>query len=53
MTKQQMIEQGIYDLPMGEKGVSRVSAADVALATPNALETMVSAGAGNRSTSAD
>src|SRR5690242_21469014 len=40
MTKQQMIEQGIYGVPMGEKGVSRVGAADVALAPPNSLEAM-------------
>lgn len=38
MIKQQILEDGVFGLPLGEKGVSRVDPADIALAAANSLE---------------
>ncbi|KAJ4345087.1 hypothetical protein N0V95_005934 [Ascochyta clinopodiicola] len=37
-SKQQILVRGIFDVPLGEKGVSRVDPGDIALAAANALE---------------
>ncbi len=38
MTKESIINRGVFDVPMGEKGVSRVDTSDIALAITNALD---------------
>ncbi|KAF2439252.1 NAD(P)-binding protein [Karstenula rhodostoma CBS 690.94] len=38
MVQREMLEEGVFDAPLGSKGVSRVSEDDVALATVKALE---------------
>lgn len=37
-SKQSMLDSGLFDEPLGPKGVSRVDCADIALAAANALE---------------
>lgn len=38
LTKQQIVEQSVFGVPMGDKGVSRVDTADIGLAVTNALD---------------
>ncbi|KAF3046785.1 hypothetical protein E8E11_009374 [Didymella keratinophila] len=38
MMKQQLLDHGIFGVPLGDKGVSRVDPADIALAAANSLE---------------
>ncbi|KAF9701614.1 hypothetical protein EKO04_001167 [Ascochyta lentis] len=37
-SKQQILENAVFDVPLGERGVSRVDPGDIALAAANALE---------------
>lgn len=37
-TKRQILEDGVFGVPMGNKGISRVDLGDIALAAANALE---------------
>lgn len=38
MTKEQILEHGVFGVPMGNKGVSRVATEDIALAVANSLD---------------